>query len=67
MVRKSLRDKIYGKLREDIIRGFISPGERLIEDKLAKEFKASRSPVREALRLLEAEGLIFLKETRVLR
>jgi len=55
---KSLREKIYEKIRDDITYGTMSPGERLVEDALAKRFKASRSPIREALRRLESEGLI---------
>jgi DNA-binding GntR family transcriptional regulator len=63
-MEKSLRDKIYEKTRDDITWGRLAPGERLVEDRLAEEFKASRSPVREALRLLEAEGLITFERNR---
>jgi DNA-binding GntR family transcriptional regulator len=63
-MEKSLREKIYEKIRENITRGKLTPGERLVEDRLAEEFKASRSPVREALRLLEAEGLITFERNR---
>ena len=55
---KSLREKIYQKIRDDITYGKFAPGERLVEDRLVQEFKASRSPIREALRQLESEGLI---------
>lgn len=61
---KSLRDKIYEKIRDNITWGKFAPGEHLVEDRLAAEFKASRSPVREALRLLEAEGLITFERNR---
>ena len=63
-MKKSLRDKIYKKLKAQITQGVLSPGERLIEDRLAKEFKASRSPIREALRLLESEGFLTFERNR---
>ena len=53
----SLREKIYRRIKDDITYGKILPGERLIESKLVEEFKASRAPIREALRHLESEGL----------
>lgn len=55
---KSLRERIYSELRDDITYGKLSPGERLVEKDLSKRFKASRSPIREALRQLESEGFI---------
>jgi DNA-binding GntR family transcriptional regulator len=45
-------------LRQSILDGEFLPGQRLLSDALATEFKISRTPVREALRKLEAEGLI---------
>ena len=45
-------------LREAIIAGRLEDGERLIEDKIARELKTSRGPVREALRQLEHEGFV---------
>jgi DNA-binding GntR family transcriptional regulator len=63
-MKTSLRDMIYEKLRESITYGKLFPGERLVEDDLAKQFKSSRSPVREALRLLEAEGLITFERNK---
>lgn len=44
-------------LEDKIIFGEIAPGERLIEDEIVQRYKISRSPVREALRALEQEGL----------
>jgi DNA-binding GntR family transcriptional regulator len=52
-----LRERIYRKIRDDITYGRILPGERLVESRVAEEFKASRAPIREALRQLESEGL----------
>ena len=46
------------KLRDKIVRGEIHEGEQLRQDAIANEFQVSRIPVREALRQLEAEGLI---------
>jgi DNA-binding GntR family transcriptional regulator len=48
-------------VREDIIRGVFAPGERLTEDALATRYGVSRVPVREALRVLEAEGFVEAK------
>jgi len=61
---KSLREKIYEKIRDDITYGRFSPGERLVEDRLVQEFKVSRSPIREALRQLESDGLITFARNR---
>jgi DNA-binding GntR family transcriptional regulator len=57
----SLREKAYNRIRDDITYGKLSPGERLIEKNLVEEFHISRSPIREALRQLESEGLIAFK------
>jgi DNA-binding GntR family transcriptional regulator len=56
--RLSLASAVADKLREMIIRGEIQEGEQLRQDAIAEEFQVSRIPVREALRQLEAEGLI---------
>jgi DNA-binding GntR family transcriptional regulator len=61
---ESLRQKIYYSIREDITYGRLSPGERLVESKLAEQFKASRSPIREAIRQLESEGLIRFNQNK---
>lgn len=57
-MKKSVRQNIYEALRDRITYGELHPGERIIEADLVREFKSSRGPVREALRLLESEGLI---------
>ncbi|HEV2288969.1 MAG TPA: GntR family transcriptional regulator [Candidatus Acidoferrales bacterium] len=56
--RVSLTSAVADKLREKIIRGEIQEGEQLRQDAIAKDFDVSRIPVREAMRQLEAEGLI---------
>jgi len=61
---KSIREKIYQKVRDRITYGFLNPGERLIEENLVKEFKVSRTPIRESLRQLENEGLITFERNK---
>lgn len=56
--RQSLASAVAEKLREKIIRGELREGEQLRQDAIAAEFQVSKIPVREALRQLEAEGLI---------
>lgn len=55
---KPLREVIFDTLREAIIAGELKPGERLMEVKLAEKMGVSRTPVREAIRKLELEGLV---------
>ncbi len=56
--RSSYADSVYEKLKADILDGGIEPGERLLEDDLSTRFGVSRTPVREALNRLEADGLV---------
>jgi DNA-binding GntR family transcriptional regulator len=56
--RYSLRSRIFFKVRDDIISGRYQNGDVLVESKLAEEFGVSRTPVREAIRQLELEGLV---------
>lgn len=53
-----LRDQVRDELRDQIIKGSLTPGQRLIEQTLADEFGVSRIPVREAIRMLQSEGLV---------
>ncbi|HEX9062256.1 MAG TPA: GntR family transcriptional regulator [Clostridia bacterium] len=55
---KPLREVIFDSLREAIIVGELKPGERLMEVQLAEKMGVSRTPVREAIRMLELEGLV---------
>lgn len=55
---KPLRDVIFDTLREAIIVGELKPGQRLMEVQLAEKMGVSRTPVREAIRKLELEGLV---------
>ncbi|MGY0018014.1 GntR family transcriptional regulator [Streptomyces sp. cg35] len=58
--RGSLRDRAYETLRRRIVEVELQPGERLVERDLAADLDVSRIPLREALRLLAAEGLVLL-------
>lgn len=51
-------DRVYARLREQLLRGDLPAGRRLVEQQLAEEFETSRTPVREALRRLEGDGHI---------
>ena len=56
--RMSLAEEVFRGLRSAILRGRLKPGQRLIEEMTAAEYKTSRTPVREAFFRLEQEGLI---------
>jgi DNA-binding GntR family transcriptional regulator len=56
--QNSLCGRIFEKLQHDILDGVFSPGENLIETKLSKDLGVSRTPVREAIKQLELEGLV---------
>ena len=53
-----LRDVVFNTLREAILNGEIEPGERLMEIKLSETLGVSRTPIREAIRMLQIEGLV---------
>ncbi|MGW1810957.1 GntR family transcriptional regulator [Streptomyces sp. NPDC002078] len=55
--------RIAEHLREQILAGRLSPGERIVQDEIAEQFGASRLPVREALRILESSGLVTLRSS----
>src|SRR5579863_7347157 len=62
--RQSLTSAVADKLRDQIIRGDIPEGAQLRQDAIATQFQVSRIPVREALRQLDAEGLIAIVPNR---
>jgi DNA-binding GntR family transcriptional regulator len=62
--RQSLTSAVADKLRDQIIRGEIPEGAQLRQDAIATQFQVSRIPVREALRQLDAEGLIAIVPNR---
>ena len=55
-----LRDVVFNTLRQAILRGEMEPGERLMEIQLADKLGVSRTPIREAIRKLELEGLVIM-------
>jgi DNA-binding GntR family transcriptional regulator len=55
-----LRDVAFQKLRQAILRGELTPGQRLMEIQLAEQLGVSRTPVREAIRMLEQDGLAVM-------
>lgn len=62
--RQSLTTAVAEKIREQIMRGEISEGAQLRQDAIAAQLQVSRIPVREALRQLEAEGLVSIVPNR---
>ena len=55
-----LRDVVFNTLRQAILRGELKPGERLMEIQLANKLGVNRTPIREAIRKLELEGLVLM-------
>lgn len=55
-----LRDVVFKTLRQEILTGELKPGERLMEIHLANRLGVSRTPIREAIRMLELEGLVTM-------
>lgn len=55
-----LRDVVFNTLHQAILKGELKPGERLMEIQLAQRLGVSRTPVREAIRKLELEGLVVM-------
>ena len=55
-----LRDVVFNTLRKAILTGTLKPGERLMEVHLANKLGVSRTPIREAIRKLELEGLVIM-------
>lgn len=61
---QSLNDLVKNALRDAILSGQFQPGERLVEDRLARMFGVSRNPVREALKALSSEGVVTITPRR---
>ncbi len=64
VVRSSLYDEAIARIRSLIVRGALKPGEQIVEADLSSRLGISRTPVREALKLLSTEGLIQLRRNR---
>jgi DNA-binding GntR family transcriptional regulator len=60
----SKRDQVVHLLRDAILGGELVPGERLVESRIARQLKISQAPVREALALLERQGLVVKVHNR---
>jgi DNA-binding GntR family transcriptional regulator len=58
---KPLRDVVFDTLKDAILKGKLEPKERLMEIQLAEQLGVSRTPVREAIRKLELEGLVIME------
>lgn len=58
IARPALRDQVYESLKKAIVTLELEPGQRIMDKELATEFGVSRTPVREALKRLEDEGLV---------
>ncbi|MEA5094235.1 apo-citrate lyase phosphoribosyl-dephospho-CoA transferase [bioreactor metagenome] len=54
----SMSERVYQRIKSDILENKLKPGEKLVEENLANEFNVSRTPVREALKQLDQDGLI---------
>ncbi len=61
---KPLREMVYEELKMQILKGSIIPGTRMMEVELAEEMGVSRTPIREAIRKLEKEGLVTIEPRR---
>lgn len=61
---KPLREIVFESLRGAIISGTLKPGERLMEVQIAEKLGVSRTPIREAIRKLELEGLVVMMPRR---
>jgi DNA-binding GntR family transcriptional regulator len=59
-----ISEAIFRHLGQEIIQGRLGPGERLLETKLCEELGCSRSPLREAFRMLAAENLVTIEPRR---
>ncbi|XVG95719.1 GntR family transcriptional regulator [Eubacteriales bacterium KG127] len=61
---RSLRESVYSKIKKKILVGDMKPGTRIVEANLAESLGVSRTPVREAIRQLEKEGMVTVIEPR---
>lgn len=64
IARTSLHDLVVGRLRDHIVSGHVPPGQRINESELGRYLNVSRTPIREALKVLAAEGLVELSQNK---
>jgi DNA-binding GntR family transcriptional regulator len=62
--RKSGSSRVFETLRRSILEGEYGPNERLVEEQLAERLRVSRTPIRQALTMLEAEGLVEIEPNK---
>jgi len=62
--KPNLTEQVYDQLIDILIRGELQPGDVIVERRMAERLNASRTPVREALGRLEAEGLVYKQPSR---
>ncbi|WP_297404718.1 GntR family transcriptional regulator [uncultured Cetobacterium sp.] len=60
--KKSIREQVYEYLKSEIVSGKIKEETRIVEEEYAEKLNVSRTPLREALRMLELEGLVEARE-----
>jgi DNA-binding GntR family transcriptional regulator len=60
----ALRDRVVLAIRDAIVQGRLRPGEKVPEDDLARQLSVSRTPIREAIRVLEQQGLVTVSPQR---
>ncbi|WIE70312.1 GntR family transcriptional regulator [Curtobacterium sp. MCLR17_054] len=65
--RQLIRDVAYTRIRDEILNGQLEPGERLNDDELTAWLQVSRTPIREAIAKLAADGLIEMAPNRYTR
>lgn len=61
---RSLADQVADSIVEGIAAGILAPGQKVVEAELAKQLQVSRVPVREALKILEAQGIVVSRPHR---
>ena len=61
---EAVAEQVAEELRDRIIKGQLDPGDRIVERQISDEMGVSRTPVREALKLLDADGLIEINMHR---
>jgi DNA-binding GntR family transcriptional regulator len=60
----ALAERVADRLRDLVVRGVLGPGEHIVERRLCAELDVSRTPMREALKLLRADGLVEISRHR---
>ncbi len=63
LIRQSLHESLVAPLREMILSGELRAGEKVPEEQLCERFGVSRTPIREALKVLAAEGVLQARPT----